>query len=270
MGQLPYTEIGGIKICRMLCGTNTFLGYSHFSSARDRWLRNYFTRDRIVEVMLKCAEFGVNAVVSGPEQIIHEALEVTREKTGRDFHWICTPGGGQGEIGEGIKWCADRGVKICMPHTSLTDTLLNISENRIEGMEDIVASIRDHGMVPGLSTHRPEVLTVAQSAGYDVETCVLPFNVIGFLCAVETDWMARVIQGFAKPVICIKPFAAGRVMPRPGLDFVIRNSKPIDAICAGFLSPEEADEDLKIAVELLEGTTADVELSYSRSKKALT
>ena len=81
--------------------------------------------------------------------------------------------------------------------------------------------------------------------------------------------MARVIQDFKKPVICIKPFAAGRVMPRPGLDFAFRNCKPIDTVCAGFLSPAEADEDLRIALEILSGVDANTELTYSRSKKAL-
>ena len=270
MTRLPTTKIGGVEISRVTCGSNQFLGYSHFSGARDRWLKSYFTVERIVEVMLKCAEFGVNAIVSGPEQKIHEALELVRKSTGGDFHWICTPGGGMGEIYDGIKWCAERGVRICMPHTSFTDPRLNIHANRIEEIEPVLASIREHGMVPGLSTHRPEVLNVAQSAGYDVETCILPLNVIGFLCAVETDWMARVIQGYAKPVICIKPFAAGRVMPRPGLDFVFRNNKPIDTVCCGFLSPDEAEEDLRIALEILEGEAAGVELTYSRSKKALT
>ena len=269
MLQLPTTSIGGIEISRVTCGSNPFFGFSHFSGARDRWLRAYFTTERMAEVMTKCAEFGVNAVVSGPEQKMHDALEMVRKATGREFHWICTPGGAVGEIYDGIKWCADRGVKICMPHTSFTDPRLNIHANRIEEIEPVLASIREHGMVPGLSTHRPEVLPVAQSAGYDVETCILPFNVIGFLCCVETDWMARVIQGYAKPVICIKPFAAGRVMPRPGLDFAFRNSKPIDTVCAGFLSVEEADEDLRIAMEILAGEAADVELTYSRSKEAL-
>ena len=267
--ELPTTSIDGLEISRLACGSNPFFGYSHFSDARDRWLRNYFTTERIVEVLTKCAEFGVNAVVSGPIPRMHEALETTRERTGKDFHWICTPGGAMGDMDEGIEFCAQRGVKVCMPHTSFVDARLNINENRIEEIEPVLASIRDHGMIPGLSTHRPEVLTVAQYAGYDVETCILPLNVAGFLCAVETDWMARVIQEFRKPVICIKPFAAGRLMVRPGLDFAFRNSKPTDLVCAGFLSPEEAEEDLKIALEILSGIDAGVQLSYSRSKKSL-
>ena len=267
--QFPATNIGGLEITRVICGSNPFMGYSHFSGARDRWLREHFTTERIVEVLVKCAEFGVNAVVSGPEQRMQDALEVARGRIDGDMHWICTPGGGESDIYDDIKWCADRGVKICMPHTAYTDARLNIAKKRIDDIEPVLASIREHGMIPGLSTHRPEVLTVAQSANYDVETCILPLNVIGFLCAVETDWMVRVIQRYKKPVICIKPFAAGRVMPRPGLDFVFRNSKAIDTVCAGFLGPEEVEEDLKIALEILTGLDANIEPGYARSKSAL-
>ena len=266
---LPTTRIEGLEISRLTCGSNPFFGFSHFSNARDVWMREWFTDERIVDVLVKCSEFGVNAVVSPTFERMHEALETTRDRTGKDFHWICTPGGALGDIHEGIKFCADRGVKICMPHTSFTDARLNINENRIDGIEPVLASIRDHGMIPGLSTHRPEVLTVAQSAGYDVATCILPLNVVGFLCAVETDWMAWVIQEYRKPVICIKPFAAGRLMPRPGLDFAFRNCKPADMVCAGFLSPGEVEEDLKIAMDILFGIDADVELTYSRSKQSL-
>lgn len=268
--QLPVTNIGGLEVSRVLCGTNTFLGYSHFSAAKDEWLRNYFNVDRMVEVMLKCAEFGVNALVSPPMDVIQNALEITRKETGKDFHWICTPGGDDDNaLRESIKWCADRDVKICMPHTCYTDIRLDIKNQEIEGLPAILDYIRECGMIPGLSTHRPEVLTVSQAAGYDVETCILPFNVDGFLCPVETDWVARVINGYKKPIICIKPFAAGRVMPKPGLEFVFRNNKPIDTVCAGFLSPQEAEEDLKIALEILTGMAAEISLTYSRSKQAL-
>ncbi len=270
MQQLPMTNIGGLDVSRIICGSNPFGGYSHFSAARDEWLRRYFSVERIVEVMVKCMEFGVNSMVSSPQDNFVESLEIARKQTGKDFHWICTISGeNEAEICDAARWCADKGVKICMPHTMYTDSRLNIKDVSIDGIERPLALIRELGMIPGLSTHRPEVLTVAQAAGYDVETCILPLNVIGFLCSVETDWMSKTICEYKKPVICIKPFAAGRVMPRPGLDFVLRNSKPIDTVCAGFLSPEEAEEDLKIAVELLGGSDADVKLTYSRSKKLL-
>ncbi|OFX15984.1 MAG: hypothetical protein A2Z18_07780 [Armatimonadetes bacterium RBG_16_58_9] len=267
--ELPKTDIGGLEIARVVCGSNPFVGSSHSTEARARWLRRYFTHERIVEVLLKCVELGVNSLVCSPREDMHKALETTRKQSGKEMHWICTPQDEQGDIRDDIKWCADHGVRICMPHSIYTDSRLNVKENRIDGIEPVLESIRNHGMIPGLSTHRPEVLMVSQSAGYDVETCLLPFNVIGFLCAVEIEWTARVIRDYKKPVICIKPFAAGRITPAPALEFVFKNSKPIDLVCAGFLSPEEVEEDLEMTVDILSGRQTNVQLNVTGSKKAL-
>jgi len=51
MNKIPEIEIAGVKISRLICGTNPFNGYSHFSKAKDVWLRRYFTVERIVEVL---------------------------------------------------------------------------------------------------------------------------------------------------------------------------------------------------------------------------
>lgn len=40
--DFPQTQIGGIAISRLIIGSNTFHGFSHFSAARDQWLRQYF------------------------------------------------------------------------------------------------------------------------------------------------------------------------------------------------------------------------------------
>lgn len=267
--QLPMTSIGGVEVSRIVCGSNPFLGFSHFSAARDTWMRGYFDDARIVEVMAKCAEFGVNCVISGPEPRMYEAINEVERQTGRRMVWMCTPGIAGTDPSDGIKWCADHGVQICMPHTSWTDARLNIAKREIEGLAPYLEQMRSLGMATGLSTHRPEVITVGDAAGYDLDTYVQPFNVAGFLYPVETDWVARVIRGTPKPVICIKPLAAGRVMPEPGLGFVFRNCKPNDTVAIGFMSPEEVEEDIKIAVAVMQGRQAEVELTKSRSKRLL-
>lgn len=58
-------------------------------------------------------------------------------------------------------------------------------------------------------------------------------------------------------------------MPEPGLGFVFRNCKPIDTVAIGFISPEEAEEDVRIALAVMEREHADVPLARSRSKRLL-
>jgi len=268
---IPTTIIGGLEVSRLMCGSNPFFGYSHFSKARDIWQKEYFTHDRIAAVIARCAELGVNAVMGPPLEELHQAIVAARDAAGREINWVCTPWGSKpGELEAGIAWCAERGVKICMPHSAWVDSHLVSSQNKIEGLEQYTKLIRSYGMIPGLSTHRPDTLVSGEASGYDIETYILPHNVAGFLLQVETDWNARGIRQCPKPVMVIKPLGAGRIAPDGGLPFVYSTIKPIDTVCLGFTSPYEVEEDVAIIMQTLEGLPASVPLTTSRSKAPLT
>jgi len=264
------TQIGAYSVSRVLCGTNSFFGHSHFSAARSMWLRKYFTIDRIVEVMHAAAEEGVNGTISGDVPEMAEAIARVKKLCGVEYVWIPTPGGSNlEELKAGIQRCADMGAQFCLPHVSYTDNHLHVADRVIEGAEEIIAMTRELGMGTGWSTHRPETIVVSDAAGYDADTYVQPFNSIGFLCSVETDWVASVIRGAQKPVICIKPFGAGRIMPPTGLPFVYGNCKPNDTVAIGVMSPEEVQEDLKIVRNILENAEERIALQETRSKAGL-
>lgn len=269
--SFPMTHIEDLEISRLIIGSNWLRGFSHYSSAKDRWIREYMTVERIVEVMNVFARQGVNAVLSGAEPVMREAIRRVKEETGVELHWICTPGGESVEdLLPGIELSAEYGARICMPHQHWTDGNMIVNQNRIIGIERVTARIRELGMIPGLSTHRPETVTVCDKAGYDVATYIQIYNPIGFLCQVETDWIERVINNTPKPIIIIKPLAAGRVLPPTGLSFVYHSIKPIDTVCIGALSPYEAEDDVRIARDILEqGSIGKRELQFSRSKSAL-
>ena len=124
-------------------------------------------------------------------------------------------------------------------------------------------------MIPGVSTHRPETVVVCDTRPYDVETYIQILNVAGFLMPVETDWCARVVRNAERPVLCIKPLAAGRVLPPTGFKWSYDNCKPEDAVVAGFMSPEEVNEDIDICLEILTGAKRDESLQVTRSKRSI-
>ncbi len=270
MASLPMTNIGGIDVSRVTCGTNPFNGFSHFSHARDMWLKGYFTKERIVEVLEAAREEGINAILGPPSELNYEAIREHERQTGHKWVWMCTPEARKWkDVVPGVKWCADHGVDICMPHQGFTDNNLIVADERIDGAEELLQVIRDHGMIPGWSTHRPETLIITDKRGYDVAAYILPYNCAGFLCQVETDWTGRLIREAQKPVIVIKPLGAGRIMPPTALNFVFSTIKPVDTVAIGFMSAQELHEDLKIVREVLENRVTDVELQYTRSKAPL-
>lgn len=266
MKGLPSTRIGNLRISKVVCGTNPFFGYSHFTRARDLWMKEYFTDERIREVLERSNDLGVNAVLSGNNERLFAILRELG-KEGREIHWICTPGGSTAdEVKEEVRWCADHDVRICMPHQMYTDHNLITSRDDLLGYDGIADMIRSLGMIPGLSTHRPETIPSMDRAGKDVETYVLPFNSIGFLSGVEVEWVRKVINDSPKPVIGIKPLAAGRVTPEIGLPFVLRSIKEIDAVAVGFSSVLEVEEDMEIVSGIISDRQGDIPLSTSRSK----
>ena len=269
--DFPTTHIEDLELSRLIIGSNWFFGYSHYSRPKDRWIKSYMSTKRIVEIMCVFARNGINAVLSGPVQEMQEAIRIVKEETGVTIHWICTPSGeGIEDLLPDIEKTAEMGAKVCMPHQHWTDGNMIVNQKRIIGLEKVTERIRSLGMIPGLSTHRPETVVVCDTAGYDVATYVQLYNPIGFLCQVETDWIARIINETSKPIICIKSLAGGRVLPPTGLSFVFNSVKPIDMVCIGTMSTMEAEDDIHIVRELLSHSgSQDRDLTYSRSKAAL-
>lgn len=268
----PTTTIGGLEISRLIIGSNTFLGYSHFSKARDKWLREYFTDDRIVEVMSYCAEQGLNAFLSGYFDHVRTILDRVEKATGVHINWFATPGNlptGWGAWKEDIKRCADAGAEFVLPHQCYSDNACHRDEGIIVGFDEMFSYIRELGMRPGVSSHTPETIITCDKAGYGADVYIQPLNPIGFLCQVETDWMENMFQQISTPFICIKPLGAGRVLPPTGLRYVYSAIKPVDTVCIGMMSVLEAQEDIKLARAILDGQRAVPELQVTRSKAYL-
>ncbi len=58
----PRTEIEGLSVSRLIIGTNWFLGYSHTSKAKDRFIVEHQTVDRLVSVVGAFVESGVDTI----------------------------------------------------------------------------------------------------------------------------------------------------------------------------------------------------------------
>jgi len=267
MNTFPMTTIGGLEVSRLVIGSNTFHGFSHFSKARSEWLKRYFTPERQIEVMEACAREGLNATVSMQRPDYAAVMREVESRTGVHIVWFATPGGSStAELKEGICEAAELGAEFCLPHTMWTDARLLPARGIIEEAEEICEFIRSKGMRPGWSTHRPEAVSISDQRGYDIELCIQIFNSDGFLMHVETDWAGRIIRNAKKPTLCIKPLGAGRIMPPTGLNFVYTNIKPIDTVAIGMMSVEEAAEDIDVARKILSGELGEAELQKTRSK----
>lgn len=274
--QFPRTLVGGVSLPRLIAGTNWFLGYSHTSLAKDKFIKDLQQRDRIADVLTVFLESGVDAVMAPVSPPLEEAIRDAEQRAGRRMIRILTPWfnplpDADRESGpeRAFDQCKELGATFCMPHQSVTDALVDRLTGTIREIDRLTRLIRERGMVPGLSTHMPESVVYADKTGADVETYIQIYNAAGFLMQVEADWVMRIIQEAKKPVMTIKPLAAGRLLPVVGLAFVWSTIRDCDMVTIGTTTPDEARECIGISLDLLNRRIPDNELQKTRSKKSL-
>ena len=276
MSEFPRTTVGGVSMPRLICGSNWFLGYSHQSRAKDRLIKELFdTPAKIADLVEVFARSGCNAVMAPSAKIVSEALDEVQQRTGVPMIYICTPTYATNVDGPD-KWkpavdeAKELGATLCFPHQCVTDPRLDrVNRCLAPELVEHLAYVRDMEMIPGLSTHTPESIIFADASGADVQSYVQPYNSAGFLCQVETDWLQRVIHQAQKPVMIIKPLAAGRLLPPTGLAFVWSTIRDCDMVTIGTMTAYEAEEVIEISRACLERRRADVELQATRSKATI-
>ncbi len=276
MTEFPRTDVGGVSLPRMIIGSNWFLGYSHTSLAKDHFIKKYQSQERITEVLTVFLEHGIDAVMAPLSQHLEDAIRAAEDRTGRRMIRILTPtfniqpdGSPEDEPEAVLDRCKKLGATFCMPHQCVTDALLDRMQGVIRGLDPYTRMIRERGMIPGLSTHMPETVVFADNMDADVETYIQLYNADGFLMQVEADWVMRIIRNAHKPVMTIKPLAAGRLLPVVGLAFVWNTIREQDMVTVGTTTPDEAREVIELSLDLLDRRLPDHPLQETRSKKSL-
>lgn len=276
MSNFPRTTVGGVSVSRMIIGTNWFLGYSHTSKAKDDFIKSYQTKENIADIITVFMKSGVDTIMGMPVPMLADAVKMAEDRTGKKAIFILTPhfnikpgGPSETEPERVFDLCKKLGATFCMPHQCITDALMDKMHHKIRDIDKYTKLIRERGMVPGLSTHMPESIIIADETGIDVETYIQLYNATGFLLQVETDWIMRCIKNAKKPVMTIKPLAAGRILPPVGLAFVWNTIRDQDMVTIGTTTPDEAKEVIELSLDFINKRLPDNELQKTRSKNSL-
>jgi hypothetical protein len=272
--DFPRTVVGGVSLPRLIIGSNWMLGYSHTSLARDRFIQEYQTRERIAALLEVFLEHGIDAVMGPLSEHLEQSICEAEQRTGKHLIRIYTPSFGFGlqadpSAEKAFDQCAEFGATFCMPHQCVTDALVDRRSGTIRDLATYTAMIRERGLIPGLSTHMPETVVYADKMNADVETYIQIYNSAGFLMQVEADWVMRIIQEARKPVMTIKPLAAGKLLPVAGLAFVWSTIRACDMVTIGTTTPDEARECIELSLDLLGKRIPQNTLQETRSKQSL-
>ena len=282
MSLFPRTVVGGVSVSRMIIGTNWFLGWSHCTNAKDQLIHTYARNPKhIADILEVFFNAGVDTILG---DIVHDDLyygiQEAQQRTGVRAIMISTPGlpfdastPAQGFdsalVGKTLDFAASRDVTFLLPHQATTDAMLDLASRKIRQMDGVCRMIREHGMIPGLSTHAPEAIIYADESGLDVETYLCIYNAMAFLMHVEVDWTAKLINEAKKPVIAFKTMAAGQIRPFQAMHFVWNTIRPRDMVAVGVMTPMEAQELIDMSLQILDGQERQIELQTTRSKQSV-
>jgi len=276
MIKFPRTEVAGVSLPRMLIGTNWILGYSHTGAAADALIheRND-AAESVRDIVNAYLEYDIDAMMGLYANAPHvlDGIHMAEDMTGKKVTLIDTPiidvhdsAESRRSAEQQIALSAKNGAKFCLIHHSSAEQLVRKVDHKIDRLSDYTDMIRQHGMIPGLSAHMPELIVYSDENEYDVQTYIQLYNCLGFLMQVEVEQVRAIIEKAKKPVMTIKSMAAGRVSPYVGLNFSFHTLRPCDMVTVGAFTPYEVHEDVEIALAALEHRFPNLEGRSSPNK----
>ena len=277
--NFPRTTVAGVSLPRLLIGSNWIFGWSHTGHAADLFIKEqHSTVDATLKVLDAFMQYGIDAWMSSfsshPDCL--DKIKRIQDKIGRKIILIDAPilnmddnENARKEAEAIIKTSAEIGSTFCLVHHSSCEQLINKNKQTMDRLPDYLDMIRQAGLIPGLSAHMPEVIQYSDKNGYDVETYIQIFNCLGFLMQIEVESVIRIIHEAKKPVMTIKPMAAGRTTPYIGLTFNWNVLREQDMITVGCINEHEVHEDVEISLAALEKRLPNVEGRSSPGKTSI-
>ncbi|MBQ3668691.1 MAG: hypothetical protein II920_05645 [Clostridia bacterium] len=267
--RFPRTEVEGLSLSRMIIGTNWIGGWSHRSPAADAMIKAKHSEPEAIKPMLKTfMAYGVDTIMAPFDGLpaLTRAVHETEDELGKGMILVDTPiinvddnENARREAMEKIGKSRALGAKLCLIHHSSAEQLVNKNLKQLVRLDDYTKMIRDAGLIPGLSAHMPELIVYSDLNGYDIQTYIQIYNCMGFLMQVEVETVNQIIHDAKKPVMTIKPMAAGRTTPFVGLNFSWATIRDCDMVTVGCFNENEAREDIEISLAALEHRRANIE-----------
>ncbi|MGA8183899.1 MAG: twin-arginine translocation signal domain-containing protein [Terriglobia bacterium] len=271
--SLPTIKLGPHRVSRLIVGSNPIYGYSHFNYILDRLMREYFTDERIVKLMLDCEKHGVNTWQASFNYDMKRQFPKIRG-AGCNIQFICLAaswhydpkmGRTPEEVLDGTIKCAQAAMEFkpigIAFHGGATDILFRAG--KIDLIKTYIDRVHEMGTLAGISTHNPRILETLHEKGFANDFYMAGLQ---YLTRRPEEWMkeigahpldegwidsdpprmAAAVRRVDKPTLVYKVLAAGRKcrsegQKRQAIEWAYQNIKPIDATIIG-LFPRFSDQ----------------------------
>jgi hypothetical protein len=208
-------------------------------------MKEYYTTERIVELLLKCEQSGISAHQSSSR---HDYINMLRDRGSKIKIFTLTSGS------ETIDADIENNNPIALVHHGgVTDRLF--AEGKQEVVHDYVKAVKDRGIMAGVSAHNPDVIKKIADDGWEVDffmTCfyyltrksdtpempqILPVGGYHFFRN-DPEVMTSVMRQVMQPCLGFKILGAGRLCSNQeyvgnAFKFAFENIKPTDGVIVG-------------------------------------
>lgn len=251
--QVPKMKFGNAEIGRLIAGCNTFYGFAHFNQTLSKVMSEYYTAERVCEVLHQCNQFGISAFNYYPDGRGRPDLERFLAEGGK-MHLIVQ---GMPDPSATVKALKPLAV---YHHGENTDKAFQ--NGMMDDVKEWCKKVRGMGTLVGVGTHKPEVIAMVEEQGWDVDFyagCVynrtrtreewgkvLNGELVEMQgeCYLQSDppRMYKVMRATRKPCFAFKIMAAGRVTnAEQAFRTAYESIKPNDGVFIG-LFPHAKDE----------------------------
>lgn len=270
---LPTMSLGPHRVTRLIVGSNPMYGYSHFNQQYDQHMLEWFTDERIVNLLLDCEKAGINTWQASFNYGMKRQIPKLREAGGKiqficlaaswhfDENWPSTPEA----ILDGTIKCAKLAAEFkpigIAFHGGATDALYRAG--KIDLIKTYIDKVHDMGILAGISTHNPAILDTLREKDWPNDFYMTGLHYvtrhpedwikeIGTL-PLDEGWIASdppkmvaAVRKVNKPALVYKVLGAGRRCgsaqeKRKAIAWAYKNIKPIDAAIIG-LYPRYSDQ----------------------------
>jgi hypothetical protein len=274
--SLPKVKLGAFEVTRLIIGSNPFYGYSHFNRLYDRHMSEWYTQERVLEVLRACEAGGINTwQLSCNPRAISDLRRYLAE--GGRMNWLTLA---DGELGDYPEKMLPELVKLkpmaIVHHGGRTD--MRFAKGEMHVVQDYLKRVRDAGVMVGLSTHNPAVIDYVEGRGWDVDfymTCFYrvsrtaedarkmlgeaPLPLGEIYLEKDPERMSKMIRQTRKTCFAFKILAAGRSIDTPqqveqAFRFAFEHIKPQDCVIVGMYPRYKDEVSENIALTLKHGS----------------
>jgi hypothetical protein len=239
-GRLPKITLGKLEVSRLILGSNPFFGFHHGNPhATAQQMRDYYTDQRIMQVLDEAAQQGITAVWSPPYDNWIRLWKDYQQRGGKLKIWIGQPDDFE-HMKEHITRCAENGSKAVAIQGESADRAIRGGNHEL--VREWLRHIKSFGLPAGMASHHPESLWKAEEHRLPAEWYHLTIGVPDTFHQSDREKALETIAKLDKPVVAFKVLGAGRFMPNDAFPYVLGKLRRKGGLCVGVFPAKDPDQ----------------------------